>query len=125
MIIAFFSAILLVFSLQFFTLNFSIQGLNRAVIYAPIELFYPQIEERNNTGVIEIENFETEMMKYYNRALKKYVDEYDVSFYYYNPSDQSMCIDKYCKAVEVTVNADLILNYKYHRVMYYEIKGND
>lgn len=123
MILAFFSAVLLIFSLQFFTLNFSIQGLNRAVIYTPIELFYPEIIERNDKPVIEVSQFKSAMMRYYDRALSKYTDEYKVKFYYYNPEDGSMCFSKFCQAVEITVDAKLILNYEYHRVMYYEIKG--
>lgn len=123
MIIAFFGAVLLIFSLQFFTLNFTIQGLNRAVIYTPIELFYPEIMERQNKAVFDVESFQYTMMEYYDRALSKYVEDYEVSFYFYNPSDESMCLLKFCNAVEITVDADLILNYKYHRVMMYEVKG--
>ena len=124
MILAYFGAVVLIFSFQFFSLNFSIQGLNRTVIYTPIELFYPEIVSDNGEATIEVKAFEAQMMSYYDREIRKYTNDYQVSFYYYNPDNEAMCIRKWCKAVEITVNANLILNYKYHRVMFYEIKGN-
>lgn len=124
MILAFLGAITLIFSLQFFTLNFSIQGLNRSVIYTPVELFYPEIISNNGVGVVEVKSFQKRMMEYYDHTLSKYSKSYEVKFYYYNPDNDAMCIRIYCRAVEITVNADLIMNYKYHRVMFYEIEGN-
>ena len=43
MILILFSAIFSVFSVQFFTINFAVTGLNRAIINTPIEMMYRDV----------------------------------------------------------------------------------
>lgn len=121
MIIVFIAALVGIFSLQYFYLNLTIQGLNRAVVSTPIELFYQDID---STGVIAkwtTEDIENHLNEYYDKALRKYTNNYEVDYYFYDQYDGSMCVEKYCTAVEISVDAKLTLTYKYHRVMYYEL----
>lgn len=124
MIILFISALLTVYCAQIFTLSFDLHGLNRAVINTPIELMYNTVIFKNSDGNFSKTDFEKGLMKYYDSVLPRYSKSHDVTFYYYNPNDGSMCLTETCKAVEITVNCMVTFNYEYHRIMYYEIRRN-
>ena len=116
MILLFISAILVSFTGLLFSLNFSMQGLNRAVINTPIELLY-------RTVSYEDDRVEEDLSHYYSKSLSRYCKDYTVDYYFYNKSDGSMCLNNRCDAVEITVSCKLIMNYTFYRVMYYELRG--
>ena len=64
-------------------------------------------------------------LSYYNNIIPRYSKNYTVDFYYYNLTDQSMCLTNNCDGVEITINCKLNLTYDYHRVMFYELKENN
>lgn len=111
-----------VVSLQYFALNYAIQGLNRAVVYTPIELMYKGISKVGESPLISRDDFEYIVLSYYDHIIPRYSKDYTVSFYYYNSYDQSMCLEDTCDGVEITIDCKLNVTYNYHRVMYYEIK---
>ena len=111
-----------VVSLQYFALNFSIQGLNRAVLYTPIELMYKSVLAYGEKPQFIREDFEDLIMTYYSHVLPRYTKQYEVDFYYYNSVDESMCLIDTCDGVEITIDCKLNVTYNYHRVMYYEMK---
>ena len=121
MILLFLSAIMGIFSFQFFSLNFSIQGLNRAVISTPIELMYKVIVSYGDEPSFNKKEFEKIVNDYYDHILPRYTKKYDVSFYYYNLSDESMCLTSTCNGVEITVSSVINLTYHYSRTMHYEL----
>ena len=123
MILMFLSAFLAVIFGQLFTINFSIQGLDRAIINAPIELFVNGITEDEDTIKYDKKKLEESFNFYYSKVLPRYTKDYQVGYYYYNIEDGSMCLDNYCSAVEVTVNCKLIISYQYSRTMYYELRS--
>ena len=112
-------------SLQYFALNFSIQGLNRAIVYTPIELMYKSVIMLGDKPQFIRDDFEGIALTYYQRILPRYTKQYEVEFYYYNLVDQSMCLTNTCDGVEITINCKLNATYNYHRVMYYEMKENN
>ena len=122
MILMLLSTLIGVVSLQYFALNYSIQGLNRAVLYTPIELMYKGVVSLGDKPFIYRREFEYIVMSYYDNIIPRYAKEYDVSFYYYNLDDQSMCLARGCEGVEITIDCKLNITYEYHRVMYYEMK---
>ena len=122
MIILFISVIFGVYSLQFFVLNYSIQGLNRAIVFTPIEMMYKSVSAYSETPDFNRKDFEYIIMRYYDHIIPRYSKDYEVDFYYYNLQDGSMCLTDTCKGVEITVNCKLNVTYQYHRVMYYELK---
>lgn len=124
MILLFLSAILVVFCGMVFSLSFSVQGLNRAIINTPIELIYRTAEYRNGSIYFNKNELESDLNSYYENTLSRYVSNYDVDYYFYNIDDGSMCYGSYCEAVEITVECKLMSTYDYKRVMYYEVKGN-
>ena len=125
MILLFLSAILVVFCGMLFSLSFSIQGLNRAIISTPIELMYRTVMYKGEDLVFNQREFEQDMLSYYNKSLARYVDTYDIDFYYYNIEDGSMCLTKTCNAVEISIECKLMMEYDYKRVMYYELRGKN
>ena len=125
MILLFLSAILLVFSAQIFALNFSIQGLNRAIINTPIELMYRTVYIGSSDVQFDSKKFEIELLKYYDQTLSRYSKERTIDFYYYDLADGSMCLRNYCDAVEITIDCKLMMTYTFHRVMYYELRRNN
>ena len=124
MIILFISALLMVYCAQIFTFSFCLQGLNRAVINTPIELMYNTVSFAGSEGSFSKSNFEHMLMTYYDNILPRYSKSHEVSFYYYNPDDGSMCLTDTCKAVEISVKCMVTTNYEYNRTMYYELRRN-
>ena len=123
MILLFISAILVSFTGLLFSLSFSMQGLNRAVINTPIELLYRTVSYEDEVLKFEKDRVEEDLSHYYNKSLSRYCKDYSVDYYFYNKVDGSMCLNNRCDAVEITVNCKLIMNYTFYRVMYYELKG--
>jgi hypothetical protein len=123
MILLLLSGILVVFSGLLFSLSFSIQGLNRAIINTPIEMMYRTVAFDNSEMKFEKEKFEENIMSYYDSTIVRYSKSYEVDFYYYELEDGSMCLSDYCSGVEITVNCKLMMDYTFRRVMYYELRG--
>ena len=125
MIMLFLSSILVVFCGMVFSLSFSIQGLNRAIINTPIELMYRTVKFDGEELLFNISQLESDLLSYYDKALTRYTKTFDVDFYYYNFEDGSMCLYKTCNAVEITIECKLMMEYDYRRVMYYELRGKN
>ena len=125
MILMLISPLIGLVSLQYFALNFSIQGLNRAILYTPIEIMYKGVMSLGDKPLISRDDFEYIVMSYYDHVIPRYSKNYTVDFYYYNLNDQSMCLTDSCEGVEITINCKLNITYDYHRVMYYELKENN
>ena len=114
------SVIIGLISLQYYGLNYQIQGLNRAIISTPIELMYKSVIY-GDPPLFEKEDFEDIVISYYDTILPRYSNNYHVGFYYYNSSDDSMCLTNGCDGVEITIDCKLNISYQYHRVMFYEM----
>lgn len=122
------SFLVVVLSFNFFMMSYQVNGLNRLVMNAPISLFETAIELMNideeSGPIFNKETLEGNLTSYFDFSLPKYTEDYEVSFYYYNPSDHSVCIDENAKAVEVSVSASFIFAYQYQKTMFYEIRSN-
>lgn len=125
MILILISPLIGLVSLQYFALNYSIQGLNRAIIFTPIEIMYKGVISYGDKPLISRDDFEYIVLSYYDKIIPRYSKDYTVEFYYYNLSDQSMCLTDNCEGIEITINCKLNLTYDYHRVMFYEIKESN
>ena len=125
MILLLISMLIGVYSIQFFALNYSIQGLNRAIIFTPIEMMYKCVNVYGDKPEIIKNDFEYLVLNYYKNILPRYTKNYEVEFYYYNSSDESVCIYDQCDGVEITIDCKLNVTYDYHRVMFYQIMENN
>ena len=125
MIISFFVVVL---SFNFFMMSYQINGVNRLVMSVPISLYETAInlfdvdEEYGPTFDKEI--LEDNITSYFVFHMPRYTSDYELDFYYYLPIDHSMDMSDEAKAVEVTLEATLILFYHYQKTMYYEIRRN-
>ena len=122
------SFLVVVLSFNFFMMSYQVNGLNRLVMNAPISLFETAIELMNineeSGPIFNKETLKGNLTSYFDFSLPKYTEDYEVSFYYYNPSDHSVCIDENAKAVEVSISASFIFAYQYQKTMFYEIRSN-
>ena len=121
MILLMISALIGLISLQYFSLNYSIQGLNRAIVFTPIELMYKSVTVYGENPLFNKDDFEDLVLSYYSHIIPRYSNDYNVEFYYYNIDDDSMCLLDTCDGVEITINCKLNFTYEYHRVMFYEM----
>lgn len=108
-----------------FTATFHLQIVNRAVIYAPIEIFESSIE------IIDIDDTDNlyfnknllinNLDSYFERTIKSHLTTYSVEKYFYNQVDGSICVNDKCDAVEVTVTGNYSYFFNYSRSISYEI----
>ena len=125
MLISFF-VVYLCFS--FFMVSYQINGVNRLVTSTPLSLFETAIVlyniDEENGPYFDKEILEDNLTSYFDFHMPRYVDGYDISFYYYNITDHSFDLDDECQAVEVTIETTLIMFKHYQKTMFYEIRSN-
>ena len=128
MIAIFISFLVVVLSFNFFMISYQINGINRLVLSAPLSLFETAIElfdiDEDIGPVFNKETLEDNITSYFDYHMPRYTNDYSLSFYYYKPSDHSIELSENAKAVEVFINAELVLSYHYEKTMYYEIWSN-
>ena len=128
MIAIFISFFVVVLSFNFFIVSYQINGINRIVLAAPLSLFETAIDlfdiDEDIGPIFDKEILVDNITSYFDYHLPRYTDDYTLSYYYYNPADQSIELSDNAKAVEVLVEANLALSYKYEKTMYYEIWSN-
>ena len=123
MILILFSALFSVFSVQFFTINFAITGLNRAIINTPIEMMYRDVINDGGSLYFNVEEFTNNLKSYYDSILFRYTKSYNMNLYFYDYNSKEICEENYCNAVEVNITSRLLDMYDFSRTMYYEIRG--
>lgn len=127
MVTMFISFFVIVLSFNFFMLSFQVNGVNRLVLGAPVALFETAINmfdvDEDNGPKFDKEILEDNLTSYFDYSMPTFTSDYDLTFYYYNQEDYSICLDDEPTAVEVKVEATLMLNYHYERTMYYEIRS--
>ena len=128
MIAIFISFFVVVLSFNFFIVSYQINGINRIVLAAPLSLFETAIDlfdiDEDIGPIFDKEILVNNITSYFDYHLPRYTDDYTLSYYYYNPADHSIELSDNAKAVEVLVEANLALSYKYEKTMYYEIWSN-
>ena len=124
-IISFFVAIL---SFNFFMMSYQINGINRLVYGAPMSLFETAINlydvDEEIGPCFDKPTLVDNISSYFAYHMPRYTSDYSLSYYYYNITDHSLNMSNDVQAVEITVNATIVLAYQYTRTMYYEIRSN-
>lgn len=117
-----------VLSLNFFTITYRVNGLNRLIHNVPISLFetsIPIIEESDElTLYYDKELLENKLTSYFDKSIYKYTDEYRVTFYYYNQEDESICKGDKCDAIEITLKAKIDLFSEFKKTARFYIQKN-
>lgn len=128
MIAAILSFFVVFLSFNFFMISYQANGINRLVTSMPLSLFETAIEmldidETNGPYFNKIE-LENNLTSYFDYHMPRYTNHYSLDYYYYNVSDYSIDMDDECQAVEIKVNADLVMFKHYSKTMNYEIRRN-
>ena len=122
------SFLVVVLSFNFFMMSYQINGINRLVMSAPMSLYETAINvfeiDEEKGPYFDKEILEENITYYFAFHMPRYTEDYQLDFYYYNPIDHSLDMNDEVKAVEVTINANIILYYHYQKTMYYEIWRN-
>ena len=121
MIIIFIALLFTLLSFAFFSFSFAVHGINRLVINAPRTIFeYGVVTSESGDPYYEQEEIKKRYISYLDEQIYQYVDEYDLSFRFYNPNTGGLCLEK-CDGVEVKVTSNIAFSFTYSRVMFYEI----
>ena len=122
------SFLVVVLSFNFFMMSYQINGINRLVMSAPMSLYETAINvfeiDEEKGPYFDKEILEENITYYFTFHMPRYTEDYQLDFYYYNLIDHSLDMNDEVKAVEVTLNANIILYYHYQKTMYYEIWRN-
>ena len=128
MVASIISLFVVVLSFNFFMMSYQINGINRLVMSAPISLYETAINmyeiDEDNGPYFDKEILEDNITSYFAFHMPRYVENYELDFYYYNLIDHSLDMNEKVKAVEVSLNATVTLYYQYQKTMYYEIRRN-
>ena len=128
MIAMFISFFVVFLSFNFFMVSYQVNGINRLVMSAPLSLFETALVlldiDEDNGPYFDKVILEDNLTSYFDFHLPRYTSDYDLSFYYYNSEDHSLDMGEEVRAVEVTLNAELVLSKHYEKTMFYEIRSN-
>ena len=128
MITIFISFLIVVLSFNFFVISYQINGINRLVLSMPLSLYETAIElfdiDEDIGPIFDKTILEDNITSYFDYHMPRYTRNYSIEFYYYDPIDHSIELSENAKAVEVIVDAELVLSYYYEKTMYYEIWSN-
>ena len=121
---------LITVSFTVFSVGVKLQSINRVIFQTPkglvetcIPLYYE--DEEDIKPYFDQTKLESKMTNYYQTTLKKYADRVEVSYSYYNASDDSYCLGDKCDGVEITIDSYVIFNIKHHRQIKFEIRKGD
>ena len=108
-----------------FSYTYQLNGINRVIIAAPIQLFETSIplatQDKEVTLYYEKETLKHNYETYLEKELTKYTSSYEVQYYFYNTNNGGFCDEKDCQGVEIDITAKIMLWMDYERVMKYEI----
>lgn len=128
MIVVFISFLIVVLCFNFFMISYQINGVNRLVMSAPLSLFETAIVlydiDEENGPYFDKEILVDNLTSYFDFHMERYTSDYSLSYYYYKPEDHSLDMSEETHAVEVLIEASLVLSYQYEKTMYYEIWSN-
>ena len=127
MISIFICLFIVVLSFNFFMVSYQINGINRLVTSAPLSLFETAIDlydlNEEKDPAFDKQVLTDNLTSYFDYHIQRYTDDYELSLYYYKPSDHSLDMSDSPKAVEVTIDAQIVLNKRYQKSMFYEIRS--
>ena len=128
MIAMFISLFVVYLCFSFFMVSYQINGVNRLVTSAPLSLFETAIVlfeiDEEEGPYFDKKILENNLTSFFVFHFPRYTDHYHVSLYYFNLSNRSLEMSNEPKAVEVTVEAELVLSKHYQKTMFYEIRSN-
>lgn len=127
MISLFIVALIMAFSLSMFSISYKYKGMDKIVTNAPISIFelsIPVNYENITTLHFESSELEKRYEEYIASSINNYANSYSIVYRYYSPIDGGI-EETYPQGVEVKLIANIVLNYKFEKTMFYEIIGKN
>lgn len=123
-----FSCSMLIMSIQFFFVSYRLTGINRVMMNIPISIFessIPLVQDRDEPIMyFNKTTLNKELTSYFDKSLKKYVDDYTVVYFYYNSDTNHSCLTSYCDAIAVQVQTKVTPLMKYRKTVKFYIQKN-
>lgn len=117
---------IMVMSVQCFTVTYRINGINRTLIETPTSLFEVSIpiiqDDGEYAAYYDKDKLKTSLTHYYDDKLKEYSSNYHIFYYYTNVGSTSICLLGKCDAIEITIRAKIIFLSEYSKTMRFEIR---
>ena len=124
MILIFIGLLVVILSFNFFQLAYQVNGINRLVINTPLTIIEVHTDLFNDMILsFNREEVKKDFDKYYSQ-IAQYTDKYKVNYAFYDYVNQ-ICVKNTCYSVKVIIDAELLLNFKYHREMSYRITATN
>jgi hypothetical protein len=86
------------------------------------------------TSIVVIEAIEKQIQPYYDKSLLENnvinflsqhlfpaIDNYQISFYYFNPETHQICLDLHCQGVRISLASQINIFLEYQRMISYRI----
>jgi len=112
---------LCVFSMYSFAFKFD--ALNRTILNTPKTIFEYAVPlaDVDDELYLDKEMVKEKYASYLDSVVYKYVDSYEVSYYFYDIETGGACDIRDCKGVEILFKAPISSFFNYKQKMYYEI----
>ena len=118
--------LVMVMSFQCFTITYRLNGINRTLLEIPLSIFEiagPLVQENNDIVVYFDKDFlVSELTYYFDNKLPFYSSDYQLNYYFSTTGESSMCLEKYCTAIEINLDAEIIFLTRYKKTVRYEIR---
>lgn len=120
------SFLVLLFLLETFNLTYSFGGINRtflAITRGLIEVSVHDLAlpQGDYHPYFEQSVLQSAVCEYLCENLANYTDKYEISFYYYNVINQSICMDNHCDAVQIHLKTEIGSLLEYSKTLRFEL----
>lgn len=122
------SIVIAILSFSFFSVTYRVNGINRILYNIPVSIFESSIPlaQEVEEPIIYFSKaiLENKLTSYFSSNLERYCSDYSLSFYYYNQEDYSYCSSITCDAIEINLQAEILINCQYNRTARFYIQDN-
>ncbi len=125
MIIIAIALLVMVMSVQCFSVTYRINGINRTLLETPISLFevaIPLIQDDEFIAYFDKDELTKNLTYYYDNKLPKYSSDYTINYYFSKTGETSYCLGKMCNAIEIRIRAKIIFLTNYDKSMRFEVR---
>lgn len=127
MLLILFSFLGMMSSFVVFTCAMHIHSIDRIVLSTPKSIFESSVplvsDEENFVPYFNKTMLEEKLTSYYESNIHEFIKTLAIEFYYFNPLDESICVEENCQGVKVTVTIDFPFNLNYEKTLSYQIQG--
>ena len=120
-----FSVMFAIFSFQMFSISYKANGVNKTLVYFPIELVKNSVTITNyhNDGFVYFnqEKFISYSNTYFDENISKYTNDYEIEYLFLDIDKEGICTTSKCQCVKISVFASFSFDFVYSKSMIYSI----